>query len=225
MQNKISIINYACYVFDWDGTIFDSKDLKKRSFVNSLKHTIKNMGIILSEDLLKSSFEKFTGLPRQEVVRGMLKSHNINLSDLNFEDISKLITKEFYISAYSANIYEDALAILNKLIAKEKIIYISSSSPQNELENISQKMLPIELIKCINGIYGSRKGFSKGINHIEHIMKKEKLSKKQIIMIGDDKNDLDLAGAAGVDFLGINRFLERKKENSDKWINSLIELE
>ena len=77
--------------------------------------------------------------------------------------------------------------------------------PQIELDVLTKLVLPEAIYGRINGIYGSDKNFSKGVQHLARIAELTRASKKQCLVIGDDYADYERSLSAGVDCILVDR--------------------
>ncbi|MGE4398280.1 MAG: HAD family hydrolase [Campylobacterales bacterium] len=194
------------FVFDWDGTIFDSMEIKRNTFTDSLYEVIKYIeNISMDKCVIYSIYVELSGLPRKEIFREVLKRANIEFSDIAYELFNQKLTEENKKKLVNANVFEDAIVFMKNAILGNKNIYISSSVPQLELDFLTQKRLQYEVISNIKSIFGSSDSFKKGGGHLKSILDAEKCTKRDVIFFGDDYMDFALSRQYGVDCIVIDR--------------------
>ncbi len=194
------------YVFDWDGTIFESMEIKFQNFTNVLCEYHKNDFVSdeFSKEKVLDLYKKLSGIPRKEIYKEIMQIFKVNFSENNYNKFSNHLSQKNKISLLTTTAYKDAIDFLDKLVCKKKI-YISSSVPQDELSYLVKNKLPENILNNLSGIYGSKEGFSKGKEHFQKIITDENVFKSDIIFFGDDLMDLSLAKDANIDFILINR--------------------
>ncbi len=194
------------FIFDWDGTIFDSMMLKVETFSSILSHLI---GMHLPDADLKQTiadiYKKLSGRPRKEIFYEVLDNFKLVRESISYEDFNDRLMRANTERLEKAAIYCDAESTLKLLIDKKKKIFISSSVPQDELNFFTMKKLSSDLRNGIGAILGSREGFSKGTGHFQFIQGNAGYDKASMIFIGDDLADYQLSAAAGVDFILVDR--------------------
>jgi phosphoglycolate phosphatase-like HAD superfamily hydrolase len=105
------------------------------------------------------------------------------------------------------------------------LLFVSTSAAQDEMQPLAELFgvagFTMELL-------GSRPGFSKGPEHVAYIQLKYDLLPGHMAMVGDDKNDLVLAHAAGIFAVGITGTENRgtlAEAGADLVIDTLTELQ
>ena len=226
MEN-LSLKNKKIFVFDWDGTLFDSMSIKVDNFVEALVKSINNDAKSIADlpTRVRILYKKFSGLPRRTIYENIIKKLGLYISLFDYNDFNKEFTRLNKIHLLSADIFNDADYFLSCLAKKNKIIFISSSVPQEELNYFTNKILSGCLIKKIFGILGSELNFSKGADHTKFILKKTGYLTEEIVFIGDDLFDYNLSRQSCVDFILINRENHMISDKNICQIGSLIELE
>jgi len=197
----------SVYVFDWDGTILESMQIKFYNFSTVLyelhKDSTDNIDYTVGNIL--HLYQKFSGIPRIEIYKKILDIYSIEYKKKEYDSFSRELSLNNKEALLKANVYEDAVLFLQKVLDKNKTIYISSSVPQEELSFLVKNRLSKILQENISGVFGSRDGFSKGKEHFDEIINIENVAKEEIMFFGDDLMDFNLAQEAGVDFLLVNR--------------------
>ena len=226
-MKSLSLKNKKIFVFDWDGTLLDSMSIKANNFIRTIvklvEANVKNKPELSKDiDIL---YREFSGLPRKILYENVIMNLGLNVSSFNYSDFDREFTELNKSCLINANIFNDAYYFLNYLIRKDKILFISSSVPQEELNYFTNKIIDDCLIKKFSGIFGSEINFSKGKEHIRFILKETGHCMEELVFIGDDIFDYNLSRQAGADFILINR---KKCVISDENIchaGSLAELE
>ena len=194
------MIKKKILIFDFDGVILDSVNIKTLAFQEIFK------------DHSKSIIKKIThhhqingGISRSNKIRYYFKFFiKKKLTKKNEEEIikkfkniifKKILKCKFILGAYSF--------IKNN---KNYICYISSGTPQKELRKIC-KIRGIS--KYFKKIYGSP--LSKE-NHIRQIIKKHKQNKKNFIFLGDSITDKSASKKCNISFIQVgNSITESRK--------------
>jgi phosphoglycolate phosphatase-like HAD superfamily hydrolase len=195
------------YIFDWDGTLFNSMKVKKENFVEAF---IENFNITflnkseVSTKILRM-YEEFSGLPRETIYLKMLKNFKISKDSDKFNNFNEIFTNKNKEKLLNSNIFSDAIKALEKLVDKKKYIFISSSVPQDELTFFVKQKLEKNILANISGVLGSDGNFCKGEAHIAYISNKLKIGKAQMLFISDDISDYKIYKNNGVDCVLVNR--------------------
>ena len=183
--------------FDWDGTLFDSMGVK-----------IKNLSQILSAEygvdakIVEKKYRELSGVPRELLIRRLVaECDGSELSDRAYREISERFTKANISTLRNRSLFGEVKVVIPKL-AERYILYISSASVPEELEAVvgSQK-----IDRYFRGVWGSEDGFSKGKEHFSSMEKQNGCSPMDILFVGDDSADGDLAAEHGTPFLRILR--------------------
>ena len=179
-------------IFDFDGVILNSVNLKTKAFYELYSRYGSNVA-----EEVKNYHIKNGGLSRVK----------------KFEQFEKLIANKI--------IKVPFIKGANKFLKsnyKKYNFFISTGTPQKEIDEIIKAK---RLEKYFINTYGSP---STKRSHIVKIIKKSNFKKKEVIFIGDSKNDFDAANKENIRFIGVgsNPFLKSKKI---KMIRDLSELE
>lgn len=190
------IIEKKAIIFDWDGTLFDSMKYKRENIV---KIFIELGG---SEIEVIKLHEKFSGLPRKELFTKLFNAiFRKAPSENEYNRLSNEYTKLNIQSSLKAKLFYDVEPVIKKL-HKQCLLFISSSSDPEELQEIVQRQ---SVYTFFTGIYGSNPGFSKGRAHFDYIISNWSLKEKDLLFIGDDEQDLGIGIKSGIDVIRINR--------------------
>ncbi len=222
----LNLKNKEVFIFDWDGTIIDSMDIKIGNFIETLSKLIGfEMNNYEFINRVKFLYEKYSGLPRKTLFENILKEANIKSEIIKYSNFNRNFSRLNKTNLLKAKIFEDAKSFLNLLIKNKKNIFISSSIPQEELIFFTSKKLDVNLKQNIKGILGTKNNFSKGNRHFEFIENNTGYKRERFLFIGDDLYDYKLSRNAEVDFVLINRKLKKFSISNIFEINSLNELE
>lgn len=222
----LNLKNKEVFIFDWDGTIIDSMDIKIGNFIETLS---KLIGFEMNDyefiSRVKSLYEKYSGLPRETLFENILREANIKGNIIKYSNFNRYFSRLNKTNLLKAKIFKDAKSFLNLLIKNKKNIFISSSMPQEELFFFTSKKLNIDLRQNIKGMLGTKNNFSKGNSHFEFIENNTGYKREKFLFIGDDLYDYKLSMNTEVDFILINRKLKKFSISNIFEINSFNELE
>lgn len=179
-------------IFDFDGVILDSVDVKTEAF----KQLYTTYGIDVVEKVAKYHLEN-GGISRFEKFKYFHKTFlNINISDEELvklgEDFSKLVFKKVCESRYIPGAYE-----FLEFCSKKYLTFICTGTPETEINKILRSK---NLDKMFNGIYGSP---SSKTDIINRIVINNNLKSNEIIFIGDAMTDYDASKNTNLDFIGV----------------------
>ncbi len=178
----LQLNKYEIYIFDCDGVILDSNQLKIEAMKNALEAHFSDIKLI-SEciDYFRNNF----GKSRFHHVSYFLDSI-LNIEEDQKGEIEQLILKDFSKQCRSLYLIADLtpgfLAFLEQCKGKK---YVASGSQQSELRDVfAQRGLDV----YFDGIFGSP---TQKIEIIRHILDKEKSS--NAVVFGDAAADLEAA--------------------------------
>lgn len=184
------------FIFDWDGTLFDSMSAKTESF-----STVISNHLPCGKDEAAAHYRRLSGHPRREIFAAVAKACGTTLAPETIEAMSGELTALNLEALKQAPLFDDALSLLHALQQMNKSIFISSSVPQDELQTLVAAKLPV----IPKAVFGSSPGFSKGKEHIARIRAQSNADALECIVIGDDRADAELSQAAGVDAVIVDR--------------------
>ena len=177
-------------VFDFDGVILESVDIKTRAFVelfnNFPQHKEKIVKLHLENGGM-SRYRKFEIIYREFLRRPLDEDERKNLGD----SFSQIVYREILACPYVPGARE---FVDNR---KDKYqLYVASGTPQSEIWDIVQKR---NLNDIFIGVYGSP---STKAEILRKIMSENGWQPREIIFIGDAMTDYQGALQAGVPFIG-----------------------
>ncbi len=200
---------YEVLIWDFDGVILDSNDIRDQAFY----YALKGFEVAKVDELLKYH-RRNGGLSRYEKFDWFFSEFSIQIS----EERRNIILKRFsdYCSSRIVDpilLKKEVLNVLNYFYAKNKIMYIASASSNDEL-NFAAKELKIACF--FKSILGSPRNKIQSVKEIKNYNKK--FSDADYIFIGDAINDLNAAKFNNIKFLGHNNNYLLQEENIDYWI-------
>jgi len=211
-------------IFDWDGTIINSLDLKIANASNLFHETF---GIAPTE--VAYAYRQHSGIPRHELFDAICDDNGLPpVTSAQFQNLSNRFT-ELNLAVLSDPqnkkiVPKGTIQALQMLVEQNIPRYISSSATTQE---ILQVAMSHDLKAYFNEILGSSPGFSKGKEHIRYVQAKQKVALGQIVFVGDEPNDIQLGKSAGVltiALVGTHPKEELAYARPDHIIHSLPEL-
>ena len=206
------IIDKKYFVFDFDGVIVDSVDIKTNAFRKIfnkydkaiydkiIDHHIKNGGI--------SRFVKFN-LYFNQYLKLKYSQKKINHEIFKFsKEVKKKVIKSKEISG--------AYKMLKLCIKNNKKLIINTGTPTDEIKYILKKKKYFDFFTLIMGSPTTKE------ENFFKIKKTFNINYSDMIYFGDSKTDLDVANKLSLDFIGIN--YNSKKINKIKYYKNFNEL-
>lgn len=215
------------FVFDWDGTIFDSMTAKHRSFSAVVSEYFEELGNPVDPDFVAAIYREHSGKPRAEIFLEAAKAAVLTLDQSDVDEMSKRLFLLNQSALAEANIFPDAYRFLSVLADRGVGLFISSSVPQAELDYFVRLALPENLRLRFSGVFGSREGCSKGREHMALISACAGVPLDMVIVVGDDEADYILSQAAGVSCVLVDRdgrWFDRRFPNVVKNLDELCNL-
>jgi phosphoglycolate phosphatase len=198
------IYHKQVYIFDWDGTLFDSMAIKTDNFCEVLSMQLQSRSNATIDDIRKL-FKALSGIPRYEIFHRIAGHFGVSLTQDAIDIMSGKLTTLNTTRLAQANLFPDALPFLQTIADAHRTLYISSSVPEEELHRIVADTLPPALLSRFSGLFGSAANFTKGKGHIGRILAETGLTAEDCIVFGDDKADVELSRQAGVDCVRLER--------------------
>lgn len=187
--------DYDLIIFDCDGVLIDSNDLKIEAMGNALA-ALNVTGAELSE--CKKFFSENFGKSRFyhvdffiDKILGLEQSEEVSFKEKLLSAYSKQC-KELYLTANLTPFIESLLK------TSTAIKYVASGSEQGELREVFKQR---DLDNYFSDILGSPE---KKHNHVSDILNKHK--KLTAVMIGDAVSDLEAAKNNHIDFIFYSPF-------------------
>ncbi|HTE53101.1 MAG TPA: HAD family hydrolase [Kofleriaceae bacterium] len=177
-------------VFDFDGVILESADIKTDAFVELFSHLPPSLVAQVREHHLAnlgiSRFVKFDWIYQNVIQQPLAETERLELGD-RFSSIAlrKVLACPFVPGA------EAALAAL----APRYPLFVASGTPQDELDRVVDAR---ELRAHFREVWGSPR---EKANILADIASRHDLAMDQILFVGDGASDERAARAAGTHFL------------------------
>jgi phosphoglycolate phosphatase-like HAD superfamily hydrolase len=183
---------YKCLIYDFDGVICDSVNLKTEAFeslyssygeevVKKVRdHHLLNGGI--------SRFEKFKYFSENIL--------NQEISKIELEILGKQFSDIVLNKIIHAPINPGVIEFIESNIP-HSLQFICSGTPHEEMNHI---IIEKKIGKYFNGVFGSPDSKTKIINHI---LSKYELKPAQVLFFGDAMTDYNAAKETSIDFIGI----------------------
>lgn len=187
---KESVKEFESVIFDFDGVIVDSNEVRTAAF----REVLKNSPQHISDDLVEYHLAN-GGLSRYAKFNYIVEKYDIDkihishwLTGYSEYCRTHLRYKRFLIS--------ETCDLLNFLNISKKNVFIVSASDEKELKDLVDFY---ELPVNENNVYGSPK---RKQENIEHIINGYLLEREKIVLIGDSINDFHAASDCNVKFIG-----------------------
>lgn len=193
------------FVFDWDGTILDSMELKSANFGQAFCSTQAGFLEQGLSDCLAGHYLRLSGHPRKRIFLQVMAILRKEAEPDSFERFNDAFEKLNKASLIHARIFPDALALLEELIKRGRRVFISSSVPPQELADLVEATLQPSARAGITAILGSSDGHTKGQGHLRTIMQLTGAPRDKLLVFGDDPADYELSSEAGVDCILVDR--------------------
>ena len=194
------------FVFDFDGVIADSIDVKTKAFQDMyIEYGEKISQMVVSHHLANggmSRFEKFK-LYHKDFLGIDISEEDLKILSTKFGNLVKQ-------KVIDSNEIAGVNSFLEYLCVCNKTSIINSATPKTELLEIVSGR---NLTKYFSEIYGSP---SSKKENLELAMNKFNVSNKEILFIGDAEADLKAASELNVQFLGIGTDILRILLESNK---------
>lgn len=216
-----SINDYQVYIFDCDGVILDSNQLK----IDAMESTLHGVGFAEAEiSQCINYFRENFGKSRFHHVRVFVEQYLQPSKAIDKLKLEESIIKHF--SKQCQNLYQSAKVtpcFLETLSGLEGGKYIASGSAQDELRRVFRER---DFTKYFHGIFGSPVSKSENISHILTLE-----NTLNAVMVGDAMSDLNAAIQNDIDFIAYTpysntpeRLISEARSNGFKVINTWKEL-
>jgi phosphoglycolate phosphatase-like HAD superfamily hydrolase len=193
-MSEFKIKHYKNVIWDFDGVILDSNEIRKKGF----RFIFKDFKEDKVKLLLQYHFEN-GGLSRYVKIRHFYENilgRSITESQVNkhAEDFSRIMLEHL---ADKALVISDSYYFIKKYY-KDYNFHIASGSDENELRILCKKL---ELSKYFLSIKGSP---TPKINLVREIIRNNSYRINETCLIGDSVNDYEAATHSGISFIGYN---------------------
>ena len=189
-----NIFETKIMVFDFDGVIIDSTEVKVDEYRNLFSQFTKNE-TTLNEII--NIYRNSAGIPRETTFKKVFKEVlDKTISNQEVKNLSSDFSKQIFRRLETLEPLKGFLKYL--AIHKEINKHILSGAPNSDIFYLMKKLNLSKYFKSIKGGPLNKK------NELINIMNLEKVKAKDIVYFGDQKNDHIAAKSAGVGFIGIN---------------------
>ena len=195
---KTIIESKSTFVFDFDGVLADSVDIKTWAFGEIYKchgdgvvdqvvnHHIENGGM--------SRFEKFKYYHKNFLNQELTEKNMQVLCD----SFSSLVMK----AVIDSPEIRGANKFLNNYCINNKLSFVNSATPQNEIEQI---VVQRNMDKFFTFVFGSPSSKS---DNLKNIFSRYNTTPEQTVFFGDAVADFKAATEVGCEFIGIGEDIE-----------------
>jgi len=186
-------------IFDFDGVLVDSNKIRRNTYFDIFPENGKRDEIV--EEALKASKTKTRwGLIEDILIR--LKENNL----IDYNDLEQA-TKE-YVDRYSRITEEKVSQAPEIKGSEESLRRLSEKYPLFIVSGTTQESLDIvinnrNLNSYFKQVLGTKQGQRSKIDLIDSILQRFSLDPKQIVYVGDGKEDLEVAKHYEMDFVGV----------------------
>ncbi len=191
----LKIEKYKIFLFDCDGVLLDSNDIKVNAFYEAVKHHSKSGARELA------AYHKTTGGIGRFIKFRYFFENIMKRTDDYTEDYNEALenfSRASYSELLSCQFTKGMEAFLNKLPPNTQK-YVISGTEQNELQKILQER---DLSKYFNGIFGTPA--SKDEIFADILKKKE--NNDDVIYFGDAQKDYEVAMEFNTDFVFVSGY-------------------
>ena len=193
MKNKKEV-GYSTIIFDCDGVLFDSNQLKTEAFRQVLSAYPKEL-----VDEFVAYHQRNGGISRYVKLRSFLE--DFLKKEYKEEQLENLLRRfgEACVSLYeAADLTPGCLDVLSAL-HPDTSLYVASGSDESELRQVFAKK---HIAHFFDGIYGSPKTKDESVSEI--LLKVPE--KGEILFIGDAESDWKAAQNHEIDFIFMSQF-------------------
>lgn len=183
-------------IYDFDGVLVDSVEIKRRAFFN----IFKPFGLEVSSKVYNYHIEdnrnRFLTIKYGQEILG----YNDDFYNEMLDKFKRSVVNEVILSTEIPG----ALDFIKKMSKKGNTQFVMSGTPQGELEQIIKAR---EWDPYFLGVYGTP---TKKEDHIEHVLKHYNIDNRDIIFFGDMMSDYRAAKKFSIPFVArsFNGFFE-----------------
>jgi len=197
-------------VFDFDGTITDSVDIKTKAFAELYRPYGESVEKKVVEYHLAhggvSRFDKFRYFHKKFLGINLEENEVLKLS----QKFSHLVIEKVIIAPYIEGAFE---FISNNY--KRYDFFISTATPTDEIKKILNHKDLISYFKDVKGSPENK------IDHVNQIISNNHFSLDEIIFLGDSDSDKEAADKNNIQFVAVND--DKKLEFDGIWESSLTD--
>lgn len=185
------------FIFDFDGVIADSNDIKTKAFSDLYKsygsEVVHKVALHHKTHGGLSRYEKFKYYHRSFLGKDIDQKQVNQMS----EEFSALVLKK----VIAAPEIFSAEAFLKKSCKNKKKCFVNSATPETEIKEIIKYR---NLEKYFSQVFGSPSSKS---DNILKILQYSEFNNKEALFFGDSESDLNAANKNRVSFIGVGRHI------------------
>jgi len=202
-----------CIIFDFDGVIKDSVDIKTKAFAEIFsKYGTSIVDKVLEHHNLNG------GVSRFEKIKHYYKQYlKINLTKPQIEEIANTFSEIVLNKVVEAPFISGAKSFIKDNHNRYNM-FISTGTPTNEIHQIIETN---KINHYFIGVFGSPES---KIDHLDLIINKWKLKKEEMIFIGDSITDKNASQHFGIEFIAVSNNIDGELINEKNQIINLLEL-
>jgi len=193
------------FVFDWDGTLFDSMAAKTVSFAGVVRDWLSERGVSMALRDVAQLYRRYSGEPRRVIFQKIAQGAGLDVSHADFDAMSEALFERNRAALDGAALFDDALPCLEALLKRDRVICLSSSVPQAELSYFVDRKVPAGLRARFVEVLGSQPDLAKGRGHLARIGAATGAAVQGMLVVGDDVADRELSAEAGIDSILVDR--------------------
>ena len=179
-------------VFDFDGTLVDSQEVKDKIFLDLAGSNSWSRDLI-SEMLSQGHFT------RNELVAAIYEKVDSTRLGASLQDVQKTISRQLDDAVMSIPLREHCSSILKLCQAQRRKLYVSSLTP---LQNLIQILRALKIIDAFEIISGSPRTKSQ---FLQELKLTRSILGQDILVIGDREDDMISAINYGCDFICVGK--------------------
>ena len=178
-MNRINIDHYASFIFDFDGVILDSNNIKKSAIGEAVQGVLSNQKVNEFVDY----FVGLNGVPREEKIAKYVPKEQYKYVLNKYESIIDIKLK-------SAKLIPGVKDVIHVLSRRKKSMIVLSGGTQAE---VLQLLVDRGLSEIFDGVYGGPKNKEENLQGLS--------LDKPVLYFGDSEVDYLVSKNNGFDFV------------------------
>jgi phosphoglycolate phosphatase-like HAD superfamily hydrolase len=200
-------------VFDFDGVIKESVDIKTKAFSDLYSQYGKRiLNKVLNHHLQNGGVSRYNKIKFYH--KNFLK---IKLSDIELHKLTNQFSEIVLYKVIEAPFVNGAKSFI-KNNCKKYTMFISTGTPTHEIHQIIKKN---KIDHYFTAVFGSPES---KIDHLNQIINKWKINKEEMVFIGDSITDRNASNHYGIKFIAVNNKSDGELINEKNRISDLSEL-